>query len=78
MLTYAIVRDYAHARASSTLLTLEGTLRKGKLKSGGGVLYKSRELLIEVLIISRMLTCALTYADVCLPTYAKSRELLIH
>jgi hypothetical protein len=57
MLTYAVFRDYAHARASTTLLTLEGTLRKGKLKSGGGVLYKSRELLIEVLILS--------YADVC-------------
>merc|ERR1719261_353601 len=49
---FLLFRDYAHAMPCSTLRRLESTVRKGKLKPGGGPLYQSKALLTDFLVIS--------------------------
>ena len=49
---FLVFRDYAHGRASTSLRQLEGSVKKGKLKPGGGALYTSEPLLTDALVAS--------------------------
>jgi hypothetical protein len=49
---FLLFRDYAHAVPCVSLRQLEGTLRKGKAKSGGGPLYSSADLLTDFFMVS--------------------------
>ena len=50
---YLVFRDYTNGCGGvTTMAEFEGTMKKGKLKPGGGTLYYSKELCIDMLLVS--------------------------
>jgi hypothetical protein len=49
---FLVMRDHAHTLPCAPLARLEGTLRRGVLRAGGGALYASPELLVDFLVVS--------------------------